>query len=510
MVAQQKHSIKKIVLEVNTNSLNIGYRLKDQLGMFLKEDILPYLERYFKSVEHQLPADIVQISQLNLEVDVNSHNNFETLKTNTKEKLVKEIDKLLKAPTQTKNLTLMDAQERQVISLLFFIEHGYAPWWKTSGEHTLFDIADFKPISSNRALQNQFIVLLKKNTAKTRCILQFTNKELQLLLKAVFKSQREAELLSNQVLDPIKQLNSKSRVFMWTVIMDYLSSKDQTVLIQKLHTQVVKETGAEGKNSVDFAEITVNILKQLLQTDEQNTISILQKPLNNPTLKTDTIISSMLSISSKIGLSEKALTIFKSVTFQKTHKKIRSKPFSDDDVIEDIISSEDKSHTSPDGYYVSNAGLVILHPYLVRFFQNCELLDSDNVFIDREMAVHALHYLATKKEQQLESNMVFEKFICGIPIEDSISRHVTLSDAIKNQAEALLKSVIENWDALGNASTDLLRYEFLQRQGKLSFKDNHPKITIERKTQDILVDKLPWGISLFKLPWLDTLIFTDW
>jgi len=510
MIAEQKHIINKILLEVDANSISVGYKLKDILDVFLKEDILPSLDRYFKSIEHQLPADIVQISQLNLEVNVGDHNNFEALKKDTREKLVQEIDKLIKAPIPSENIVLINTDERQVQALLFFVEHGYAPWWKTTSGSRLFTLADFKRSLSSDAFQNQFVALLKKNSARKRSIFQFKNKELQLLLQTAFKSQNEVKLLNREVIGKFKPLNSSSRVFMWTSVIDYLLSKNEMALVQKLYVELVNRINTKDKNIHAFAESTLIILKQLLRIKKEITITVLQKPINDASQKTETIAESILSMYSEIGLSDKAESILKPVGRQKTPKKHQTKPLGNDEMIRDISYKEDMNDSSPKTYYVQNAGLVIVHPYISRFFQNCGLLNDNNTFLDREMAAHALHYLATKKEQQLENDMVFEKFICGIPIAESINRHIQLSEDIKNQAEELLKSIIENWDALGNASIDLLRQEFLQRVGKLSFNEDNPKIIIERKTQDILVDKLPWGIGLFKLSWFDKLIFIDW
>jgi len=161
-------------------------------------------------------------------------------------------------------------------------------------------------------------------------------------------------------------------------------------------------------------------------------------------------------------------------------------------------------------YQIQNAGLIIVHPFIKHFFENCKLLDSNQEIINKELAVHALHYIATQKEQQLESDMLFEKMLCGVPIQQPINRHIILSEFIKEQSEELLQAILENWSILKNSSPDLLRIEFLQRSGLLSFKEDNPKITIERKTHDILLDKLPWGIGLCKLPWIEKLIFTDW
>ena len=508
MIVEQKHIIKKVFIEVDTNNTDVAYKLKDNLDVFLKEEILPYLEQYFKSIEHQLPAEIVQIPYLNLEINVNSLNNFEALKTDAKVKLVQKIESLLRMPKASGKLILMDAQERQVKSLLFFIEHGYAPWWKTSDDSLLFTTVDFNGISSSNVLQDQFVELLKKNVAKKRSILQFTNIELQLLLQAIFKSHKEVEIVNKQVVGEIKPLHSKLRVLVWTTIIDYLLSKNESVLVQKLYKELVKET--KTKNDQALAKVTLFILMQLLKIKKEITIKKKKKPIDNTSRKKDTIVSNIIYICSEKGLSEEAVRILQSVKHLKTSKKTQTINSEDNNILQDKFYEENTNHVSQDAYYVQNAGLVLVHLYIVLFFKNCGLLNSENAFLDREKAVHALHYLATKKEQQLESDMVFEKFICGIPITESINRQVELSDTIKLQAEELLESIIENWDALGNASTDLLRYEFLQREGRLSFKDDNPKITIERKTQDILVDKLPWGINLFKLPWFDKLIFTDW
>ena len=170
----------------------------------------------------------------------------------------------------------------------------------------------------------------------------------------------------------------------------------------------------------------------------------------------------------------------------------------------------DQSMNIEEEYYIKNAGLIIIHPYLKHFLQNCDLLANDGSILDIDTAVQALHYTATKMENQPESEMVFEKFMCGVPISTIIDRNIILSDHIKNQSEELLKAVLQNWEALKSASPDLLRNEFLQRLGKISFKEANPKLFVERKTQDILLDRLPWNIGISKLPWSQQLLFTSW
>ena len=175
------------------------------------------------------------------------------------------------------------------------------------------------------------------------------------------------------------------------------------------------------------------------------------------------------------------------------------------------VQVEETTYSQNEGeHHINNAGLILLHPYLKDFFKHCNVLDDKNQITDTTLAVHSLHYLATKKEGQFENNMVFEKVLCGVPIEQSIQRTIKLSDELKENAEELLQAVLDNWGALNNASPNLLRGEFLQRFGKISFKETNPKITVERKVHDILLNKLPWNIGISRLPWLDHLLFTDW
>ncbi|PKH50316.1 hypothetical protein CXF68_06205 [Tenacibaculum sp. Bg11-29] len=161
-------------------------------------------------------------------------------------------------------------------------------------------------------------------------------------------------------------------------------------------------------------------------------------------------------------------------------------------------------------YFVDNAGLILIHPFLKQFFNSCNFLNEENKIIKPIQAVHLLHYVATKREKQVESNLVFEKFLCNVPINHSIPRNITLSEELKEKAEELLKAVTQNWEVLKKSSPDLIRNEFIQRAGKLDLTKDNPSITIERKAQDILLDKLPWNYSMCKLPWMDILIFTNW
>ncbi|WMJ72687.1 contractile injection system tape measure protein [Cytophagaceae bacterium ABcell3] len=162
-----------------------------------------------------------------------------------------------------------------------------------------------------------------------------------------------------------------------------------------------------------------------------------------------------------------------------------------------------------DEIFVSHAGLVLLHPFFKNFFQKTGLLEGKEL-VDKAMAAHLLHYVATKTEQAFEHEMLFEKFCCNIPVGEPLPRNILLTDEMKREAENLLDAVRVHWKALKGTSSDTLRAEFLSRKGKLMLKGNFPKLIVERKVQDILLDKLPWGIGMAKFPWKKEMVFVEW
>jgi len=121
-----------------------------------------------------------------------------------------------------------------------------------------------------------------------------------------------------------------------------------------------------------------------------------------------------------------------------------------------------------------------------------------------------LHYLATGSSEAPEYALGMAKFLCGMPHDMPIDRVSLLSEQDVEEADAMLQAVIEHWEALGKVSNDSLREGFLQRDGKLSRRDGDWLLQVESKTLDILIGRLPWGLSIVKLPWMPEMLHVEW
>ncbi len=162
--------------------------------------------------------------------------------------------------------------------------------------------------------------------------------------------------------------------------------------------------------------------------------------------------------------------------------------------------------------FIQNAGLSLLHPFLPRLFQ---MLGYTNPlgFTSIEMAhraVHALHYLVFGLENPEETELVFNKILCGLPWQDPLPLDIRLSEEEKETCISLLEGTINNWPLLKNSSPDNLRGTFLIREGRIQDTEEAWELRVEPRGFDVMLKHLPWGISLIHYPWLEKVITVQW
>ena len=161
---------------------------------------------------------------------------------------------------------------------------------------------------------------------------------------------------------------------------------------------------------------------------------------------------------------------------------------------------------------INNAGLIILHPFLATLMTELSLVKSGN-WINLE-AQHAAVYvtacLVNGEAEYTEHELVFNKLICGMAVGDSLPALVELPPRTVQCCEDVLTKVIAHWSILENISINGLRESFLQRNGSLSIVGNDLLLKVERKSSDVLLDQIPWGISFCRLPWMKGAIYTEW
>jgi hypothetical protein len=162
--------------------------------------------------------------------------------------------------------------------------------------------------------------------------------------------------------------------------------------------------------------------------------------------------------------------------------------------------------------FVTNAGLVLLGPYLPLLFDRLGLL-REQQFIDEraaERAVLLTQFAVTGHAAAPETDLMLNKLLCGVPFEAVLPRAIVMQAHEQEMIETLLTAVIAHWSALGRTSVAGLRETFLQREGRLEHGEDRWQLQVKSLTFDVLMDRLPWGYATLKFPWMREVLHVDW
>ncbi len=161
---------------------------------------------------------------------------------------------------------------------------------------------------------------------------------------------------------------------------------------------------------------------------------------------------------------------------------------------------------------LDNAGLVLLAPYLPRWFALLGLaLDRHFVSLPAaQRAVLLLQWLVDGRAEADETRLALPRLLCGLPFEQPLPRTVVLEAREVESGQQLLQAVISHWGALGQTTPAGLRETFLQREGRLQRDGEAWRLQVLPRAFDLLLDRLPWGWRTLKLATMDRVLHVDW
>lgn len=486
---EQNHIINKVVIEVSVSNKEKANEIKDNISSFLAMDVFPELEKHFNTVQAALsPSDILQIQRLTVNLDGSQSSLNTTLQNNILQSVEKELAKTItpalvqKKDTETDiEVNLLGEEERLLNTFIHFIEKGYMPWWNSNEKAIIiFESGTFKKIVSAKAFLSKIVYCIQKPKVQERIINQLTDAQIKQICHAIIKAKNLKIVLEDASVKQLLKQSFEDRKALWSLILNAMIVSDD--------------------NPEEYIKQNITTIPLLKAAKKQDTEELILKQIL-------TVFPFIKHIDNLTALKNKKPKVPETGKDTETQKK----------EIEPIDNTQAKKNTPQDkiteeinAYHMPNAGLVLIHPFMSNLFKHCNLIDpKTKKLIDPEVCAHLLHYIATGKTNQPESNMLFEKFLCNIPLHHSISRHIKLSRKHKSEAAKVIAAVQQNWSSMKTASVGLLQYEFFQRPGKLVMSNNQT-LTIERKTQDILLDKLSWGIGFIKLPWQKEFIYVNW
>lgn len=386
-----------------------------------------------------------------------------------------------------------EAEKKQEL-LFYFLVNGRLPWWWKSD-----DRADFKSIlqqllkaKKEPELQRfREALAVAPEMSSKRLVEHFSLAQIQKLIRLLFLVEAQTQVF--KAADNFLQTLTK------------LAAVGETRLMMIFHQKLLLSF-ASGSSTKKWA-------KQELETEVLPKVLVAVVNTLLPSSKIQEMDFEQELEITKAPKEAKALftSLRKQLRDEKNQpasaKKARHSTPSERKPGPAFFTKEDKS-----GIPVSNAGVVLLYPYLKQFFSDEKLLDAKKLFRDegsQVRAIHLLHYLCKGAKAEAEHELTLNKLLCNWELEEPLPMDIEISDKTKERISDLLHSAVKNWSALKSTSPEGFRQAFLQREGLL-YRDERTLIRIERQTHDILLNRLPYTLSMFKLPWLDRMIHVEW
>lgn len=447
------HIIQKVVFELDLPKGLNHFAVQQRLEQLLEEKLQPKLNLLFDQLAG--PGQWIELD--NLEIDLGELS-IEQENEHWQERLYTSFAEALESATSATSTQSKTRQQQQQDCLAYFLRQGYLPWWA--------DSVDLEQLARQHILQQpgKLLTLLRDRRMRRRWVLQFDRR-----IQSDFSNSLGIRL-------PLK-------LRLWQSLFSSAWMETATAL----YWYAVWEVAQQSASDFDHEKWETSLIRNLFD-DESGIFSA--------EIRQNTKVAAMLSAPA-----------------QKTLQDLLVK--SADGSGPATSSHQDKSvepEIESGGIYVPLAGTVLAHPFLPALFDKLGWLREDR-FVDRaaqEKAVHLLYYIATQQQQPLEAELTLFKLLCGLKLDSPVPRMLNLSSTETGEAERMLQALIEHWPAVEGSSTEELRGTFFLREAKLVSNDLGWHLTVEQSGYDVLLARLPWGLSPIMHPWMERMIWVDW
>ena len=305
-------------------------------------------------------------------------------------------------------------------------------------------------------------------------------------------------------------------------LLKLFKGKDITLLINFIHPDLLDCVNVFNSilNSINYKPIqqylnlnsdyklTFKILniwskQNIIINDPSEIIFLLFEEVSaHPNIDSDELTQNIQHIQPSLNMIQKSLlsSILK--------RSINSYDINSIDIISDNSITEDIK----DSIYITNAGMIIIWPFLSTLCSKLGLLEGKTFIDDHSLqkAVLMLHYIVFGDEKFEESNLILNKILCGVSPDFFVDTSLRLNEMEKSIGDQLLNAVTKNWEKLNNTSVKGLRESFLQRAGVIKKTENNYTLTVETKPFDLLLKTIPWNIMMIQTSFMDSRLLVEW
>ena len=469
MRADNHHIIKKQTIEISFENPGDSFGVQNLVAEMFYEQLQPRMEILFDEICGENRH--LKIDKLEIDCGVLDLKNWEQQFTEqTILKLKDELIEVDKEKIDPEKIEETAAEE----AFFFFLENGFMPWNKRFD--SLAELEQLLRINEKMIAQLKKLIAQKSKTAE-RLVWQFSKNFTSRIIAEITKDRENALTDIFALLEKLNLLHTGKLIDALTykhidnhivdaAILNLFASDENKTKVEQFFSFLLTKVEGNEELKTEIREI-VNYLKNNKKTNHQIADADKMKAGNNGK--------------------------------EKNPVPAKDKKGNENDLL-------------PDEIYINNAGLIILHPFLEKLFEHLQLTTGNKWInsLSQQKAVLVSEFLVTGNTEFEEFNLVLNKILCGIDLDEIVTTEMQPDNEIHSECEVLLNEVISHWKVLKNTSIEGLREAFLQRDGKLSKVDDGWLLQVEQKAIDVLLNHLPWGIAIIKLPWMNEMLYVEW
>ena len=523
-----QHLIKKQVFELTLDKWLNHFHTQQLVSEHYWNNIVPLLEKIFDKAGSD--EEVIQLDKLEIDLGVLSEKSIQKNEWGIllQSKIEELLTVMLHTTSTVKKIKYQPKRLNTFGQWLFYMQHGYLPWNAINIDEKWYQLVlealavDFESVQTLRNVIKRDVRVLKRIiyqhdvhflltlsevfTAEKQSELSVIINELTLLKKFIQEKEithhsKTAKEITKELWQQAIQLSVEAKenrsgkkiahqlvaLFVMEQQVNYKLAKAITIQLPVSLSLIT----AEIKNLSNSKQVESKVLPKLRKVSKKT-----EKDTKTKETKSDgenSIQQRQSNASSLNDVSTQLIVVQKDINYTELHTSIA-----------DAIDEE--------GIFVANAGVVLLHPFLPTLFKRLNLLDKGSFISDmlHQKALYLLHYLATGSTAAEEHELLIAKVVCDTPEEMVVEKNIDIPSSELEELDDMIIAAIQQWDKLKNSSVAALREGFLQRNGKLLKKNNCLYLQVEKSAIDILLDYLPWNLSMIKLPWMKEILRVEW
>jgi hypothetical protein len=471
------HRIRRLLWRIRLESAEDAFALRARLTRTVKTEVLPELERVFEG----LPSgdDLVQIERLEVTVQVTGTASLERATVEViRSDLRARLTNLIAAPpgglagdadTAVRRAT---ARVSRLAALLHYLETGAVPWYAEPASADLNYVRELEETAGT-----EMAAVLQRLPAAPAATAVFLFRLLSLLPDAAWVSVVHAVARQRHRPDESGVIEA----------------------VERIATAPERSSARHARLELAAAIIAGWFAPMAAETPPE--------PRSRPTVSSDAQrLFDRLALPTRLA------------------KPINSPRFSyispgDDSPPPAAAGDRRSSATPPEtdrtfGVPVSNAGLVLLTPFLPRVFAARNVAHPGEKSLNAEAlrrAAALLHFAASGENDGHEYELGLIKILLGVPLDQPILfASGILNRGDRDAIETLLSDVVEHWRVIRPMSIDAFRESFLHRRGLLIDARGSWHLRVEASPIDSFLDHLPWSLTTLTMAWLPAPITLDW